>query len=96
MSAPHPFDPISAAEIRNATTILKASFPDVKLRFKLIDVNEPIKKDVIPYIEAERLGNPLPPPPARIIQALFHSKNFFSIIITGSAKRLQEWIRELS
>ncbi len=72
--AVHPFDPISPLEIQSAVSLLTKSFPNVKLRFKLIDINEPVKKDVIPYIEAERLGKPLPAPPARIVQALYHSK----------------------
>lgn len=60
MSHHHPFDPIRPEEISLATAILKASLPGVNLRFKVIDVKEPIKKDVIPYIEAERTGQPLP------------------------------------
>jgi primary-amine oxidase len=73
MSLLHPFDPVSPSEIELAVNLLRAAFPDVKLRFKLIDINEPIKKDVIPYIEAERLGQPVPAKPARILQILFHS-----------------------
>ena len=67
----HPFDPITPAEIQLAVRILQASFPDAPLRFKRIDVQEPIKKDVVPYIEAERLGQPLPRKPARILMAYF-------------------------
>ena len=68
----HPFDPISPNEIRLAVRILEAAFPEVPLRYKRIDLNEPIKKDVLPYIEAERLRQPLPVPPARLLYALFH------------------------
>lgn len=68
----HPFDPVSPDEIRLAVRILEASFPGVTLRYKRIDVNEPIKKDVLPYIEAERLRCPLPAPPARLLYTLFH------------------------
>ncbi|EER45636.1 copper amine oxidase [Histoplasma capsulatum H143] len=68
----HPFDPIRPNEVSLAAEILQASFPDVPLRFKVIDVQEPIKRDVVPYLEAERLGTPLPAKPARIIQSLFH------------------------
>lgn len=78
MAVPHPFDPISAYEIQTAVELLKAYLPDVKLRFKLVDINEPVKKDVIPYIEAERLCEKLPTPPPRIVQALFHSEPLFS------------------
>jgi primary-amine oxidase len=70
----HPFDPITAEEIQSAVAILEAEFKGIELRFKLIDVNEPTKNDVIPYVEAERLGQQLPAPPLRLIQCLFHSK----------------------
>ena len=69
---PHPFDPITPEEIKLAVRILEATFPGVSLRYKRIDINEPIKKDVIAYIEAERLRRPLPPPPARLLYVLFH------------------------
>lgn len=57
----HPFDPLTPSEIQLAVKILESTFPGVKLRYKRIDVQEPLKKDVIPYIEAERLGQSLPP-----------------------------------
>ena len=69
----HPFDPLTAREIEVGVKILEAAFPGIQLRYKRIDVQEPLKKDVIPYIEAERLGTwPLPPKPARLLQAQFH------------------------
>lgn len=71
-SGPHPFDPINPAEIVLATKLVEAAFPGVKLRYKKIDIQEPIKSEVIPYIEAERLGKPLPPKPTRLLQVLFH------------------------
>lgn len=72
MSGLHPFDPITPGEIQLATKLLQAALPGVDLRYKRIDLQEPIKKDVVPYIEAERLGKPLPPKPARLLVALFH------------------------
>ncbi|GMF80639.1 unnamed protein product [Aspergillus oryzae] len=67
----HPFDPVRPEEIRLAVRILEASFPGVPLRYNRIDIHEPIKQDVIPYIEAERLGKPLPPRPARLLYSYF-------------------------
>ncbi|KAF9895358.1 hypothetical protein FE257_000262 [Aspergillus nanangensis] len=72
MTAPHPFDPITPGEIQLATKILAAQFPNVQLRYKKIDVQEPIKSEVVPFIEAERLGKPLPARPTRLLQVLFH------------------------
>lgn len=68
----HPFDPLTPSEIKLAVKILESAFPGVQLRYKRIDVQEPLKKDVIPYIEAERLGKTLPPRPARVLYTLFH------------------------
>jgi primary-amine oxidase len=71
-ASPHPFDPIRPQEIRLAVRILEAAFQGVKLRYNRIDIHEPIKKDVIPYIEAERLRKPLPPKPARLLYSYFY------------------------
>ena len=68
----HPFDPIRPQEIRLAARVLEAAFPGVKLRYNRIDIHEPIKKDVVPYIEAERLRKPLPSKPARLLYSYFH------------------------
>jgi primary-amine oxidase len=69
---PHPFDPLTPQEIRLGLRILQSAFPGVQLRINRIDLQEPLKNDVIPYIEAERLGKPLPPKPARLLYAYFH------------------------
>lgn len=68
----HPFDPLTPEEIQLAVRILEATFPGVQLRYKRIDLNEPIKRDVLPFLEAERLRRPLPSPPARLLYVLFH------------------------
>ncbi|KAL7922842.1 copper amine oxidase [Trichoderma austrokoningii] len=86
---PHPFDPIRPEEISLATDILKASFPGVDLRFKVIDIKEPSKKDVIPYIEAERTGQPLPPPPPRLLFSYLHrldTRAFLKAVINVDTK----------
>lgn len=93
----HPFDPISPGEIKLAVHILEATFPGVQLRYKRIDVNEPIKKDVLPYIEAERLRRPLPTPPARLIYALFHRLDtgaFYKAVLNAD-KRTIVYAKEL-
>lgn len=90
-SSPHPFDPITPAEIQLAVRILEATFPGVPLRYKRIDVNEPIKKDVVPYIEAERLRRPLPSPPARLLYTLFHRLDtgaFYKAILNADSRTI--------
>lgn len=90
---PHPFDPITPAEVRLAVKILEASFPGVNLRYKVIDVQEPSKKDVVPYLEAERLGISLPRKPARILMAYLHrldTKAFMKAYINADTRILLE------
>jgi primary-amine oxidase len=85
----HPFDPLTPAEIQLAVKILEAAFPGLSLRYKRIDVQEPLKKDVIPYIEAERQGLPLPPRPARVLQILFHRLDtgaFYKALLNADTK----------
>lgn len=85
----HPFDPLTPSEIQLAVQILEAAFPGVNLRYKRIDVQEPLKKDVIPYIEAERLGHRLPPRPARVLQTLFHRLDngaFYKALLNADTK----------
>lgn len=98
---PHPFDPISPEEIKLAVRILEATFPGVPLRYKRIDINEPIKKDVLPYIEAERLRRPLPTPPARLIYTLFHRLDtgaFYKAVLNADKRTIlyaKEFSREI-
>jgi primary-amine oxidase len=83
--APHPFDPLAPAEIKIAVSILERAFPGVPLRYKRIDVLEPIKKDVVPYLDAELRGLPLPKKPARLLFSYFHrmdSRAFFKAVLS--------------
>ena len=70
----HPFDPITPNEIRRATATLRRHFPGVQLRFKVIDLQEPRKAEVLAFLEAERLKESSGPRPTRRIHALFHRK----------------------
>lgn len=89
MTTLHPFDPITPGEITLATKILQVAFPGVTLRYKKIDLQEPIKAEVVPYIEAERLGKPLPRKPTRLLQVLFHRMDtgaFFKGLLNADSK----------
>ncbi len=88
-AGPHPFDPISPGEIRLAVQLLGKVFPGTKLRYKRIDVQEPLKSEVVPYIEAERLGQPLPKKPTRLLQALLHrldTNAFIKAVLNADTK----------
>ncbi|KAI8675694.1 Amine oxidase [Fusarium keratoplasticum] len=70
--ARHPLDPLHADEIAQVVKILNHCQRS-KLRFKVITLDEPRKQDLIPYLEAERLGDLLPTPPNRKAYVYFHT-----------------------
>ena len=59
--APHPYAPLSANEIVNASSLLRAQWPDTTdVQFKVITLAEPPKHEVVPYLQAERDHASLP------------------------------------
>jgi primary-amine oxidase len=57
----HPLAPLSASELQNAATIIKASWPaHTDLYFKVVTLQEPPKAEVLKYLEAEHSGKSLP------------------------------------
>ncbi|KAJ3580467.1 hypothetical protein NPX13_g84 [Xylaria arbuscula] len=97
MASPHPFDPISPDEIKLGVALLEQTFPGEALRYKRIDVLEPIKKETVPYIEAERLNKPLPAKPARLLFSYFHRKGtggFYKAVLNADTKK-PVYVKEL-
>lgn len=61
-NTPHPYAPLSAAEIQNASDFLRAQWPTgTDIQFKSLTLQEPPKKDVLPYLEAENSGKTASP-----------------------------------
>ncbi|KAH6975115.1 amine oxidase [Ilyonectria sp. MPI-CAGE-AT-0026] len=93
----HPFDPLTPGEIKLAVSILENALPGAPLRYKRIDILEPIKKDAVPYLDAERQGSPLPKKPARLLFCYFHRKDtggfFKAVVDVGAMKPV--YIKEL-
>lgn len=57
----HPLSPINPSEIRQAASILKSQWPsETDFWFKTITLQEPIKAETVPYLEAEKYGGALP------------------------------------
>lgn len=62
----HPFCPLTASEITTTADLLRSVWPStIDLRFKVITLDEPAKKSMIPYLEAEHSGSPLPEIPRK-------------------------------
>jgi primary-amine oxidase len=60
-SKTHPLAPIDASEIKQAVSYVRSQWPaGTDLHFKSITLQEPAKKEVVPYLDAEASGAPLP------------------------------------
>lgn len=57
----HPLAPINSNEIQNAVALVSAQWPaHTDLHFKAVTLQEPAKAEMLPYLEAEFSGSPLP------------------------------------
>jgi primary-amine oxidase len=66
--AQHPIGPLTASEITRAASILKASWPaNTDFNFKAVTLLEPLKAELLPYLQAERSGST----PAKIDRKAF-------------------------
>jgi primary-amine oxidase len=68
-SIPHPLDPLSKAEFEKARQcIIAARGSDVVIKFRAIYREEPPKRELVPYLDAEHSGGitPSTPRPARL------------------------------
>jgi primary-amine oxidase len=52
----HPLTPLSEAEINVARDVILASYPDKVIFFREIYLEEPAKKDLVPYLQLEHSG----------------------------------------
>lgn len=61
-TSPHFFAPLSASEISQSAELINAAWPQgTDLQFKVITLEEPPKKDVVPLLEAENNGETFAP-----------------------------------
>lgn len=57
----HPFAPLSGDEIRTAASLIQGQWPEnIDLQFKAVTLEEPVKAEAIPFLQAERSGQRLP------------------------------------
>ena len=57
----HPLCPLTAAEISTSADLIRSVWPTgVDIRFKVVTLDEPAKKSMIPFLEAEHAGKALP------------------------------------
>lgn len=65
-AAVHPLAPLSGDEIKAASAIIQSAWPHgTNLHFKAVTLEEPPKAQVVPYLDAEHSGAPLPSIPRK-------------------------------
>jgi primary-amine oxidase len=80
MAAIHPFDPITPGEIGSVVHILRSKYPDDQLRFKLVDIFDCPKAEVISFLEKQRLGQTVSKLPDRRARVYFHLKKDLTLL----------------
>lgn len=79
-AAPHPLDPLSSDEVRQAARALTSHFraaePDI--RFKVIDLYEPTKEEVLAYLHR---GHQRPHRRARVYYKLRNTTTLVSAVV---------------
>ena len=57
----HPLAPVNAQEIEATAALIKGQWPSgTDLHFKALTLQEPAKAEMVPYLEADFLGQRLP------------------------------------
>jgi primary-amine oxidase len=60
-SPQHPLGPLTASEITQSSQLIKSLWPtNTNLQFKSITLQEPIKGELIPFLEAEQTAQSTP------------------------------------
>lgn len=84
--AAHPLCPLTASEILSTSDLIKSLWPsNVELLFKVVTLEEPQKKQFVPYLDAEHSGNALPRIERRAFVA-YYLRNTVSTSLTASFK----------
>lgn len=89
----HPIGPLTASEITRGASILRASWPaNTDFHFKAVTLLEPLKAELLPYLQAERSGST----PAKIDRkalVLYYIRNTVSIL---EKPRFMRWVMLIS
>jgi primary-amine oxidase len=56
MSPPHPLQMLTVEETEVARNLVLASHPDHIIEFRQVDLKEPCKKDLLPFLQLEHDG----------------------------------------
>lgn len=92
----HPFAPLSADEITYTASLVQAQWPEgTDLHFKTITLEEPPKAEVLPLLEKEHSGEPLPSLARKAFACYFirRTNKFHEAIINLSEAKVESNVR---
>ncbi|KAL4796166.1 copper amine oxidase [Aspergillus venezuelensis] len=87
----HPLEKLTLNEITLGVSILRDSLPGVELQLIQLNRHDAPKRDIIPYLEAERLKQELPPAPPRLMKVLgrrMDTKDYFTAVVRLSSSEV--------
>jgi hypothetical protein len=95
-STTHPLAPIDATEIKQAVSYVRSQWPaNTDLHFKCITLQEPAKKEVVPYLEAEVLGATLPQIDRRVLITYYIRRTVSRYTSPRSISALTYWLEQI-
>ncbi|KAI5476113.1 hypothetical protein MNV49_000431, partial [Pseudohyphozyma bogoriensis] len=84
MSVHHPLDPATGEELLAALKLIQDTYgPNVKIHWKTAGLEEPPKKVMVAYLDAEHAGKPIAPPPRWILVMYYikHTPRLFEALV---------------
>lgn len=79
----HPLDQLTSAEAKKSVKIIKDNFKGSTIHIKNLQIEEPPKREMIKFLDAEHAGHPIAPPP-RIVYSV--------LLIMAEKRATQVWI----
>ncbi|KAI9837753.1 MAG: hypothetical protein M1819_006687 [Sarea resinae] len=92
----HPLAPLTAAEIKEGARLTYSLYPSgTNLHFKAITLQEPEKREVVPFLEAEHSGKSLPTIDRRAFVSYYirNTSKFHEAIINLSKQTVESNVR---
>jgi Cu2+-containing amine oxidase len=95
-STTHPLAPIDATEIKQAVSYVRSQWPaNTDLHFKCITLQEPAKKEVVPYLEAEASGAAPPQIDRRVLITYYIRKTVSYYKSPRFTSALISWLEQI-
>ncbi|ROW03854.1 hypothetical protein VPNG_07256 [Cytospora leucostoma] len=95
-AAPHPLGPLTGAEITQSSGLIRAQWPEgTGFQFKVVTLLEPVKDELVPYLDAEKAGQ-TPEPIDRKSQVVYYLRNtdkLHEAVVNLTANKVESNVR---